>query len=324
MLPLFLAAFVIGVALLAWGGNRFVVGSEATAQNLNIPPIIIGLTIAGFATSAPELLISALASAAGNPGLALGNAVGSNIANIGLVLGLAALVRPLTVHSKTTRMQLGTLLITTVLVYMVFMDLRLSRVEGVVLLVSIVPLTTLLVWLILRSEQPSPVRVNTGADTPNGIGMFKATIQLTVGLGAMLAGAKCLVYGAEALARAIGVNDLVIGLTIVAIGTSLPELAVAISAVLKQKYDLVMGNVIGSNIFNLLAVIGVAGTIAPHELEVRILTVDYPIMAGFTLAIFVLAHIFRKKQQFDRRVGSLLFSAFIAYHGYIAWKIFSA
>jgi len=322
MLLITLATFVVGLALLAFGGDRFVLGSEAIAKNLRLPPIVIGLTIAGFATSAPEMLISAVASAGGNPSLALGNAVGSNIANIGLVLGVAALIQPLTLHSAATRQQLLALFLVTILAVPLFFDGFLSRNDGYILLASLFPLTALLVVLSLRSKQPdSTTAIATSSSVD--MGTPKAVMWLIIGLTLMLFGANRVVTSAEFFAREIGISDLVIGLTMVAVGTSLPELAVAIAGVLKRKYDLVIGNIIGSNIFNLLAVIGIAGAIEPHELDGRVLELDYPVMAGFTLVLFILAYNQRKKQVIGRLVGGILLSAFFVYHGSMAWDIFS-
>ena len=322
MLLITLATFVVGLALLAWGGDRFVLGSGAIAKNLRLPPIVIGLTVAGFATSAPEMLISAVASLGGNPSLALGNAVGSNIANIGLVLGVAALIQPLTLHSAATRQQLLALFLVTILAVPLFFDGFLSRNDGYILLASLCPLTALLVVLSLRSKQPdSTTAIATSSSVD--MGTPKAVMWLIIGLTLMLFGADRVVTSAEFFAREIGISDLVIGLTIVAVGTSLPELAVAITGVLKRKYDLVIGNIIGSNIFNLLAVIGIAGAIEPHELDGRVLELDYPVMAGFTLVLFMLAYNQRKKQVIGRLVGGILLSAFFVYHGSMAWNIFS-
>jgi len=323
MLLITLATFVVGLVLLALGGDRFVLGSEAIAKNLRLPPIVIGLTVAGFATSAPEMLISAIASAGGNPSLALGNAVGSNIANIGLVLGVAALIQPLTLRSTAIRQQLLALFLITILAVPLFFDGFLSRNDGYILLASLFPLTALLVVLSLRSKQPNSAHTAIATSSSGDMGTPKAVMWLTIGLTLMLFGADLLVDGAETLARAIGISDLVIGLTMVAVGTSLPELAVAIAGVLKHKYDLVIGNIIGSNIFNLLAVIGIAGAIEPHELDSRVLELDYPVMAGFTLVLFMLAYNQRKKQVISRLVGGILLVAFFVYHGSMAWNIFS-
>jgi len=322
MLLITLATFVVGLALLAFGGDRFVLGSEAIAKNLKLPPIVIGLTIAGFATSAPEMLISAVASAGGNPSLALGNAVGSNIANIGLVLGVAALIQPLTLHSAATRQQLLALFLVTILAMPLFFDGSLSRNDGYILLASLLPLTALLVVLSLRSKQPNSTTAIATSSSVD-MGTPKAVMWLIIGLTLMLFGADQVVTSAEFFAREIGISDLVIGLTIVAVGTSLPELAVAIAGVLKRRYDLVIGNIIGSNIFNLLAVIGIAGAIEPHKLDGRILELDYPVMAGFTLVLFMLAYNQRKKQVIGRLVGGIFLSAFFVYHGSMAWNIFS-
>ena len=231
------------------------------------------------------------------------------------------------------------LFLITILAVLLFFDGFLSRNDGYILLASLFPLTALLVVLSLRSKQPDSAHTAVATSSSSDMGTLKAVMWLTIGLTLMLFGADLLVDGAKTLARAIGISDLVIGLTMVAVGTSLPELAVAIAGVLKHKYDLVMGNIIGSNIFNLLAVIGIAGVIEPHNLDDRVVNLDYPVMAGFTLVILMLAYnrglrvklssrlrliIRHKKQVIGRLIGGILLGAFFVYHGFTAWNIFSA
>lgn len=314
------AAILIGLAFLAWGADRFVMGASATARNLGVPSIVIGLTIAGFATSAPEILVSAIASLEGNSGLAVGNAVGSNIANLGLVLGATALLRPLVVRSQTMRRELPALLVATLLTFVLLLDGHLGRVDGSVLLGCLVPLSLVLIRLSLRSSVFDPIRADYAAEIPTGIGMGRAIMLLAVGLVALLVGAELLVYGAIAVAQVLGISDLVIGLTMVAVGTSLPELAVSIAGALKGEHDLVLGNVIGSNIFNLLAVIGIAGVVGPHAFEGSVLSYHFPVMGTLTIAVFALAYNRRRENRLGRPVGGLLLSAFVIYHGFVAWE----
>lgn len=322
---LILSTIVIGLALLAWGGDRFIIGASASARNLGVPPILVGLTIVGFATSAPEMLVSALAAWSGTPGLAIGNAIGSNIANLGLVLGTAVLIQPLVAQSKTLRRELPALLAVTFLPLLLFVDGELSVTDAVILLAGLAALLYWLTVLSFRASVLDPLRAEYEAEIPEDVPMGKALLWLAIGLGALLGGAQLLVYGAETAARAFGISEVVIGLTVVAIGTSLPELAVSIAGARKNEPDLVLGNVIGSNIFNLLAVIGIAGIIAPHRFEAGILSVHYPIMAGITVAVFVLAYNRRKHRgRLGRGAGAAMLISFTVYHAFVAWHAFAA
>lgn len=316
---------VIGLALLGWGGDRFIVGASATARDLGISPIIIGVTVVGFATSAPEMLVSALAAAGGTPGLAIGNAIGSNIANLGLVLGSAVLIQPLIAQSKTLRRELPAMLAVTFVPLALFVDGTLTILDSLILLASLCGLIYWLTVLGIRASVLDPLRTEYEAEIPEDIPMGKALLWLGIGLGALLGGADLLVYGGERAARALGISEVVIGLTVVAIGTSLPELAVSIAGARKNEPDLVLGNVIGSNIFNLLAVIGIAGVIAPHRFEPGVLGMHYPVMAGMTLAVFVLTYNRRKNRgRLGRVAGVAMLSSFFVYHAIVAWNALAA
>jgi cation:H+ antiporter len=317
-------AISIGLILLAWGADRFVTGAAALAHNFGISPVIIGVTIVGFATSAPEMLVSALAAMDGVPDIAIGNAVGSNIANLGLVLGTAALLRPLAVRSKTLRRELPALLLSTVLPFVLILDGRLGRADAGALVAGLVVLAFWLTWLGYRSSEFDPMRAAVAAELQRRVSTGGATLRLASGLAALLAGAQLLVYGAEQAARAVGVSELVIGLTIVAIGTSLPELAVSVAAARKNETDLVLGNVIGSNIFNLLGVIGIAGLIAPHEMPRGILSLHYPFMAAMTLGVFFLTYNRAPDHRLGRNAGAALTSTFVIYHAVLAWQTLAA
>lgn len=322
---LIVSTIVIGLALLGWGGDRFIIGASASARNLGVPPILVGLTIVGFATSAPEMLVSALAASSGAPGLAIGNAIGSNIANLGLVLGTAVVIQPLVAESKTLRRELPALLAVTFLPILLFVDGALSVTDAVILLMG---LLALLYWLSVLSYRASvldPLRAEYEAEIPEDIPMAKALLWLAIGLAALLGGAELLVFGGERAARALGVSEVVIGLTVVAIGTSLPEFAVSIAGARKNEPDLVLGNVIGSNIFNLLAVIGITGVIAPHRFEPGVLSVHYPVMAGMTVAVFVLAYNRRKQRgRLSRGAGVAMLISFFVYHAIVAWHALAA
>ena len=312
------AAIVIGFALLVWGADRFVIGAGATARNLGVAPILIGLTIVAFATSAPEILVSIVASLQGSPGLAVGNAVGSNIANIGLVLGAAALLRPMEVRSQTLRRELPALLAVTLLAFMLCTDQYLGRIDGLVLLAGLGVLMYWIVALGFRSSESDPMGADYAAEIPSDMTMVRALTWLVVGLVVLLVGSNLLVNGAVAIASSLGVSDMVIGLTIVAIGTSLPELAVTTVSAFKGEHGLAVGNIIGSNMFNLLAVMGLAAAIAPSDLDPQVIGLHLPMMVGLTLVLFVMAYNYSGQGRVNRWEGGALLITFFAYHGYVA------
>lgn len=313
-------ATLAGFILLMWGADRFVTGAASTARNLGIPPLLIGLTLVGMATSGPEIFVSITASLAGDPALAAGNAIGSNIANIGLVLGVTALIMPISVRSVTLRREMPALLAVTLVVTMVFINLRLGRIEGTLLMLSLVLVLYWLVVLGSRSGESDPISLDYAAEIPADIPMGRALGWLAVGLVVLLAGANLLVWGAQNLAVAFGVSELVIGLTIVAVGTSLPELAVSIVSALKGEHDMAIGNIIGSNLFNSLAVVGIAGIIHPAVFEPELLTAHLPVMIGLTLALFLMTYNFTGSSRIRRVEGAILLGAFVCYHGWLVTR----
>jgi cation:H+ antiporter len=313
----FVIATLAGFVLLLWGADRFVVGAASTARNFGVSPLIIGLTLVGMATSGPEIFVSITASMAGDPALAAGNAIGSNIANIGLVLGVTALILPISARSVTLRRELPALLAVTLIMTMVFVNLKLGRVEGVLLLGSLVLVLYWLVVLGSRSGASDPISLDYASEIPEGIPVGRGLTWLTVGLVVLLTGANLLVWGAQNLAIYFGVSELVIGLTVVAIGTSLPELAVSIVSALKGEHDMLIGNIIGSNLFNSLAVVGIAGIIHPAVFDRELLTAHLPVMIGMTLALFLMTYNFGGSSRIRRIDGALLLVAFLCYHGWI-------
>ncbi|MEE8156567.1 MAG: calcium/sodium antiporter [Gammaproteobacteria bacterium] len=307
----------VGIVLLVWGADRFVVGAGSTARNLGVTPIMIGLTVVAFSTSAPEIFVSIVAASQGNTELAIGNALGSNIANIGLVLGATALVRPLVVRSDTVRREIPVLLAVTLFTLTLFHDQTLSRLDGVILLAGLVLVMSWIVGLGIRSPASDPILQEFEAEIRSDLNMVQATTWLGVGLAIMLVGSIILVRGAHEVAVGLGVSDMIIGLTIVAIGTSLPELAVSIVSAIRGEYDLAIGNIIGSNIFNLLAVLGIAGII--HETSVirEVLLLHFPVMIGFTLALFAMTYNFTGSERINRLEGVALLTAFSGYHWFL-------
>jgi len=310
-------AVVGGLILLIWGADRFVLGAGAGARNLGVAPLLIGLTIVAFATSAPEILVSVFAATRGDSMLAFGNAIGSNIVNIGLVLGIVAIVKPIQLRSATLRREMPALLAVTLLTVALFLDSFLSRVDGAVMLIGLVIVMIWLTRLGMRSAANDPIIAEYEAEIPGGVSMKLAIFWFIVGLGALLVGAELLVDGAIGIARQIGVSDVVIGVTLVALGTSLPELAVSIVSALKEEHGLAIGNIVGSNIFNLLAVIGVAAAIDPTTLEQSILALHVFVMVAFTLVLFAMTYDYDGKSELSRIEGVALFAAFIAYQFYV-------
>ncbi len=309
------AAVLAGFALLVWAADRFVMGAAGLARTLGVSPLIIGLVIVGFGTSAPEMLVGGISAWQGNPGIAVGNALGSNITNIGLVLGVTVLVMPLTVHSGVLRREFPLLLVIMAFVLVLLWDRELSFIDGLLLLAG---MGGFIYWMIHighreRKQQPDPLEEEYAEEIPE-LGIAPALLWLVVGLIGLLVGARLVVWGSVAIAQALGVSDLVIGLTIVAIGTSLPELAASIASALKNEHDIAIGNVIGSNMFNLLGVLGIPAVIQPAVLEAEVLTRDYVAMAALTLALFFLSHGMKGDHAtLGRFSGGLMLGGYVAY-----------
>lgn len=303
-----------GFVLLVWAADRLVAGASATARNLGVAPMIIGLTIIGFGTSAPELVVSAVASFRGNPGLAVGNAIGSNIANLGLILGFTALVYPLKVESQTLRREYPLLLLIMVVCLVMVVDLEFTRLEGVLLLLGLAGLMGWMVYLSLARGGPAdPLAAEFEAEIPRDMPTRTALLWLLVGLVALPLSSSFLVDGAITIARTLGVSDTLIGLTIVAFGTSLPELATAITSALRHEDDLAIGNVIGSNMFNLLGVLGIASVVAPIQVPAVLLSRDFPAMFVITGLVFMMATGLRGPARIGRVSGAVLLSMFVGY-----------
>jgi cation:H+ antiporter len=307
-------AVIAGFALLTWGADRFVAGAAATARILGVPPLVIGLTVVGFGTSAPEMLVSATAAWQGNTSLAIGNALGSNITNIALVLGATALISPLVVHSGVLRREFPMLLVITLFGLALLIDGRLDRLDGVLLLTAQGLVLAWLVRLSLQARSNDPLRAEIDAELPGELPLGRALVWLAVGLVTLLVGSKLLVWGAVAIAVMLGVSELVIGLTVVAIGTSLPELAASLASALRREHEIAIGNIIGSNIFNLLAVLGLAGVIRPATFPDEVLMRDFPVMILLTLGLFAASYGFGGRQgRINRPEGGILLGCFGGY-----------
>lgn len=287
-------AVVIGLVVLVWSADRFVDGAVGVAQFLGMSTFLIGMLVVGFGTSAPEMVVSILSALNDTPQLALGNAYGSNIANIALILGATAIIAPVVVKRQAMLRDIPILLFMTVMTIFLLKDGNVSFVDGIVLLMAFVLLTLFNIWLELRDKRKRE-KANDSLDEPNDnqesvkISIGKSVLWLLVGLVLLIVSSRMLVWGAVNIAQALGVSDLLIGLTIVAIGTSLPELASSIAAARRGENDLAVGNVIGSNLFNTLVVVGIAAVIAPiNVMEPDVMNRDVPIMTALTLLLFLM------------------------------------
>lgn len=310
-------SLLFGLVLLVWSADRFVDGAASTARHFGMPPLLIGMVIIGFGTSAPEMVVSALAAVQGNAGIALGNAYGSNITNIGLILGLTAVLSPIAVHSLVLTKELPILAGVTALAAWQLRDGDLSRLDAVALLAVFGGLMAWTVWQ--GFNKPSDALGGDMAQEleTGGMPIRTAVMWLTVGLLVLLISSRMLVWGAVEIARGFGVSDLLIGLTVVAIGTSLPELASSVLAARKGEHDLALGNILGSNLFNTLAVVGIAGAISPMPVGPEVLARDVSVMAGLTLAIFIAGYGFRGPGLINRIEGGLLMAAYVGYTVYL-------
>ncbi len=306
-----IAAVAIGVALLIWGADMFVDGASSVAKNMRVPPMVIGLTIVSIGTSLPEMIVAAMAALDGNRDLGIGNAIGSNIANIGLVLGITALIIPLTVKSMTLRREMPVLFLVTFLAFALMADGDLVFVDGLILVAGLV---MLLGWMTLigMKDRHDPLIEEFTDAIPDNLSMGKSVLFFIVGLVVLIVSSRMVVWGAVDIAHYFGVSDLIIGLTIVAIGTSLPELVAAVASALKGEADLAIGNVIGSNMFNILAVLAMPALIHPGAFAPEALMRDFPIMIGFTIALFIVSFGL-KGGRVTRFEGGLLGSAFAGY-----------
>lgn len=319
-MTLALLAIISGFALLVWSAERFISGAASTASYFGISPLLIGMVIVGFGTSAPEMLVSAQAALDGNPDLALGNALGSNIVNTGIVLGITALMAPIIVHSKIVRKEIP-LLIAIVLVFGFFIyDGQLTRIESVFLLCGF---ASLIGWAIYTAKRQSNDHLEVEVEqhiSVNELSLKWSIFWLVVGLLLMVISSKILVWGAVGIAEIMGVSNLVIGLTVVALGTSLPELAASVVAARKGQHDIAIGNVVGSNMFNILAVAGIAGFISPMtDINSDVILRDLPVVMLMTIGLLIMAWGFRRngvsrQGAIGRIDGSILLIAFVAYN----------
>ncbi len=304
---------VAGLVLLIIAADRFVQGAAATAKHLGVSTMLVGLIVVGFGTSAPEMVVSAIASFKGNSGIALGNAVGSNITNISLVLGVGLVMVPMHIQSQTIKREMPILLVVSLLVLFLLFDHQLTRVDGVILLVSMLIVTVLLGYVSVKDGKDRFAQ-ELEAEYDFSISLQKSLLLLGFGIIALPVASHVMVLGATDIAIHFGVPDLVIGLTIVALGTSLPELAATIASIMKNEHDLAIGNVVGSNIFNLLGVIGISGVIRAYEFSDDFLRYDYFFMLLLTVFLFLASVYFVLKDKLlSRIIGVVLLLLYVSY-----------
>jgi len=311
-------AILAGFGGLIWSADRFVGGSAAIASNLGISRLVVGLTIVSLGTSAPEIVVSISASLKGSGELAVGNALGSNLANIGLVLAITALIAPMPIQKHLLTQEIPILLLVTAVAGFILFDAQLVAIEGAFLLASLIPL----LYFMVRTKQKTPAEEDDN-EIPN-FDTSTATFWFIVGLVALIISSEALVWGAQIVATSFGVSPLIIGLTVIAVGTSLPELAASVMSALKGHHDMALGNIIGSNIFNILAVMSIPGLINPPQMDILVFSRDFLAMGGVTLllaAAITVDYWLRNRHpgsngtaRLGRRIGILLLASYISYY----------
>lgn len=300
---------IVSLLLLGWSADRFIDGSCALARVLGISPFLIGMIIVGFGTSAPEMLVSAVSAFEGSPDIALGNAYGSNITNVLLILGVAAIVNPIKVDFSVVKKELPFLAGTIILTVLLILDGFISRINAISMLIIFIPIVV--ISSLGKKEEQSEEEKSGKESLP------KSIFLIILGLTLLVSSSRALVWAAKDIATALGISELIIGLTIIALGTSLPELAASVSAARKNEHGVAFGNVVGSNLFNTMCVVGIAGTITPLTVDPKILTRDIPAVAIVTLFLFI----FGIKKQISRVSGVFLVLFYIAYTLLLGLKI---
>jgi len=315
-----LASFAIlaGLILLVWSADKFVLGAAATAKQLGMSPLLIGMTIVSLGTSAPEIFVSATASLQGSGVLAIGNAIGSNIANIGLVLGITALIAPLPIQSKMLKKEIPILLLVTVIAGFALQNFNIDLIDSIIMFIC---LGVTLFWLFNESNDQGIAGMDEEeAQELDSLSRGQAFFWLIASLITLLVSSQILVWGAVEVARYFGISELIIGLSIIAIGTSLPELAASVASALKGHHDIAIGNVVGSNIFNLLAVMPIPGLVATTEVGQEVLFRDYGTMLLMTVFLIGFIYIFRAKGRVGRSAGSILLLGYFSYLGLLMYQ----
>lgn len=308
-----IAAVIAGLAILAWSSDKFVDGASGLARITGIPPLIIGIVIIGFGTSAPEMLVSVSAALSGTPGMALGNAIGSNIANIALILGITAMLVALPVQSTIVKREVPLVLLAGIFSWLLIRDGSITRMDGILLIVALIVLLSWMTYAATRQRDKTFENEVKSSAEEGALTCKQALFWTLIGLVLLIISSQILVIGATDIAKFFGISDLVIGLTIVAIGTSLPELAASVSSARKGEVNLAVGNIIGSNLFNNLGVMGLAAILAPFSTPAEVLARDLPIMLILTVLIVVFTFTPPKRNMISRWEAIVLLSIFAAY-----------
>ncbi|HCH01497.1 MAG TPA: calcium/sodium antiporter [Vibrio sp.] len=311
---------VVGLALLVWSADKLVYGSAAVAKNMGISPLVIGMTILAMGSSAPEMMVSATAALEGKTDTAIGNVLGSNIANIALILGITAMIKPLSISSTILRRELPLMIIVTLIAGALMWDDYLGFTEGLVLIALFAAFILGMLKISQNEKGTKDILLEQQeSEIPDGVDNKIAIFWVVVGLILLPIAADLLVDNAVIIAKYFGMSDLVIGLTIIAIGTSLPELAASLAGVLKGEDDMAVGNIIGSNIFNILAVMGIPALINPSVLSEYAMNRDFWVMLGVSLLLVIMA--LGKSRSINRTEGGILLLCFLAYQGYLFYNI---
>ena len=310
------ALLIVGLIFLVWSADRLVFGSAALARNFGISPLVIGMTILAMGSSAPEMMVSATAALDGKTDTAVGNVIGSNIANIALILGITALIKPLSISSAVLRRELPLMIAVTVIAGAILWDNHLGFMEGVLLLVLFAFFILAMLRISRKEKHNGDILLDEQeAEVPEGVNNLKAGMWVVIGLIILPISASTLVDSSVVIAKYFGMSDLVIGLTIIAVGTSLPELAASVAGVMKGEDDMAVGNIIGSNVFNILAVMGIPGILNPSILSELAMGRDFWVMLGVSLLLVAMA--MGKSRSINRLEGAFLFVVFIAYQSYL-------
>ncbi|USD64992.1 calcium/sodium antiporter [Vibrio sp. SCSIO 43136] len=314
------ALLIVGLILLVWSADKLVYGAAALAKNMGISPLVIGMTILAMGSSAPEMMVSATAALDGKTDTAVGNVLGSNIANIALILGITALIKPLSISSAVIRRELPLMIVVTVLAGLLMYDNYLGFYEGALLFVLFAAFIITMLKISQNEKKRGDAFVEEQeSEIPQDVPNLKAAMWVVIGLVLLPLASNLLVDSAVFIAKAFGMSDLVIGLTIIAIGTSLPELAASLAGVLKGEDDMAVGNIIGSNVFNILAVMGIPGILNPSILNEHAMGRDFWVMLAVSLLLVVMA--LGKSRSVNRIEGGVLFTCFLAYQGYLLFNL---
>lgn len=311
-----IVSVILGVAGLYFGAEWLVKGASRLARSFGVPALVVGLTVVAFGTSLPELLVSLDAALKGASDISVGNIVGSNIANIGLILGIAGMIFPLVFHVRLIRREIPIVIGASLLMTVLALDGTLGQLDGVIMLVGFVGFNVLMYRVTQQERQAgelTDVDLAEGDDDPTPVNRPRELLRVLAGLVVLVIGARLTVDGAVAIAQALGISQLFIGLTLVAVGTSLPELATSVVAAMRRESDIAVGNVIGSNIFNILFILGLTSVISPIAVSEEVIRFDLPIMLGFALILYP----FARNEEVSKR------EAFVLLAGYVAFVLFA-